>query len=338
MTASIALEKGDPREDSTAFRRCLGQFATGITVITAKYDGKLLGMTVNSFSSVSLDPPLILWSAKRKSPSFEAFSKAEYFAINVLSKDQISHSQHFGRSSEDKFTGMAFVEGLGGAPLLEESSATFECRRYADFPGGDHLVILGEVHRFCRYDREALLFSQGRYSLAADYEAGLTGAPAVTSPADKAKGPMNQFMTALLFRAHGVISEALEDGRKAEGLSLLQCRIMAAIETLPRQTLDDLLPELFLGSNAAANTVDQLKKMGLVCADSDDRLELTPSGLARNRSVLNRAHAIEKRILAGASEPDVAACRRVLAYLANDVPLSARNGSADPRRKAGARA
>jgi flavin reductase (DIM6/NTAB) family NADH-FMN oxidoreductase RutF/DNA-binding MarR family transcriptional regulator len=337
MTGSIALEQGDPKEDSAAFRRCLGQFATGITVITARHGEQLVGMTVNSFSSVSLDPPLILWSAKRKSPSFEAFSKAEYFAVNVLSKDQISHSQHFGRSSDDKFTGMAFAEGLGGAPLVEGCSATFECRRHADFPGGDHLVILGEVRRFCRYDREALLFSQGRYSLAADYEAGITNTPATSSSVAEANGPMNEFMTALLFRAHGVISEAVEEGRKAEGLSLLQCRIMAAIETLPRQTLDDLLPELFLGSNAAANTVDQLKKMGLVHADADDRLELTPSGLARNRSVLNRARAIENRILAGASEPDVAACRRVLAYLANDVPLAAKSGAADPRPKAGAR-
>lgn len=308
-----AIETGDPSADPAAFRRCLGQFGTGVTVITAGSGDSLVGMTANSFSSVSLDPPLILWSTKRTSQSFAAFQAATHFAVNVLSHDQIALSKHFGRSGGDKFSDISWRAGIGGAPLLAGTLCSFECRKSAEYPGGDHLIVLGEVQRFSRHERGALLFAQGRYCMAADFP-DLADRPAAAGR-PRAAGPMNEFMTALMYRAHGVLSAALDEGRQAEGLTVLQSRLMAAIETLPGNTLESLLPELFLGRNAAENTVGELVRMGIVHAGPGGELTLTQAGAARNHALLERARRIEARELSEIPQSEIASCRRVLSRL-----------------------
>lgn len=306
------VEAGRPGDDPAAFRRCLGQFATGVTVVTANGPEGLVGMTANSFSSVSLDPPMVLWSAKRQSPSFAAFEAATHFAVNILGSDQVPASKHFGKSGADKFEGMDWAPGAGGAPILQGIVASFECRRVAAHPGGDHVIFVGEVEHFARFDRDVLLFAQGRYAVAGDHpdSVGGTGAGGI----DQRTGSMNEFLTALLYRAHGELSEALEEGRRAEGLTLLQTRLMSAIETLPERTLEQLLPHLFLGANAALGTLGELIAMGFV-SDGGGELRLTSLGSERNRSLLARARTIEARNLQGVSAADIAATRRVLTHL-----------------------
>lgn len=150
--------------DSTTFRRTLGMFATGITVVTARAaDGSLVGLTVNSFNSVSLDPPLIVWSLTASSSLRSAFESCEYYAVNVLAADQQSLSNRFASRSADRFAGVEWEEGLGGAPLLVGSCAIFEVRNRERFPGGDHLVFIGEVARCERSEREPLLYFNGAY-------------------------------------------------------------------------------------------------------------------------------------------------------------------------------
>lgn len=307
-----AIEAGDPALDAAAFRRCLGQFGTGVTVITACSNATLVGMTANSFSSVSLDPPLVLWSAKVGSPSFIAFDTASHFAVNVLARDQVQLSKHFGKSGPDKFDNIEWEPGSGGAPILKGAIASFECRRVASHPGGDHRIFVGQVERFARYDREALLFAQGRYSIAAEHPEAASAPP---THSDQPVGPMNEFLTSLLYRAHGALSEALEEGRRAEGLTLLQTRLMSTIETLPGKTLEELLPHLYLGSNAAQGTLDQLKSMAIVESTSEGGLFLSPYGVERNKALLARARAIEERNLLGLPKAEIASCRRALSYL-----------------------
>jgi flavin reductase (DIM6/NTAB) family NADH-FMN oxidoreductase RutF/DNA-binding MarR family transcriptional regulator len=311
--SAAALDAGDPRDDPAAFRRSLGQFGTGVTVITAAAGSELVGMTANSFSSVSLDPPLVLWSAKQTSQSFPTFKVATHFAVNVLSSDQIALSKHFGRSGGDKFSDVSWRPGLGGAPILDGILCSFECRKAADYPGGDHLIMLGAVERFARYDRNALLFAQGRYCLGADFPdlADRSTAPGQGHP----PGPMNEFLTALMYRAHGVLSAALDEGRHAEGLTVLQSRVMAAAETLPGSTLESLLPELFLGFGAAENTVNELVGMGLVDIGANSELTLTPAGRDRNRALHERARAIEARELSNIPQSEIASCRHVLSKI-----------------------
>lgn len=311
--SDTAIEAGDPADDPAAFRRCLGQFGTGVTVITAASGDDLVGMTANSFSSVSLDPPLVLWSAKQTSQSFPAFKAATHFAVNVLASDQIALSKHFGRSGGDKFSDIDWRPGIGGAPLLAGTLCSFECRKAGEYPGGDHLIMLGAVARFARYEHGALLFAQGRYCVAADF-AEFPDRPQAAG-ARLASGPMNEFMTALLYRAHGVLSAALDEGRQAEGLTVLQSRLMAAIETLPGRTLESLLPELFLGHNIADATIQELVRMGLVHVGAGGVLTLTRAGEDRNHALLARARAIEARELSDIPPSEIASCRRVLSRL-----------------------
>ena len=148
----------DPRE----FRGALGAFATGVTVVTTLSPAGPLGMTVNSFASVSLDPPLVLWSPARRSGRFEAFEAAAHFAIHVLATDQQALAQRFAGDGLD-FAGLDWAGGDGGTPLLPGCAARFECAHSAGHDGGDHLIVVGEVLRFEAWDRPPLVFHGGLY-------------------------------------------------------------------------------------------------------------------------------------------------------------------------------
>lgn len=152
--------------DIKALRSALGSYATGITVITARTAaGEAMGLTVNSFASVSLDPPLILWSLALSSPNIEAFKAIPYYAVNVLAEDQTEFSQRFASRLLDKFAGIPCCDGLGGAPLLPACGAWFECRNEAQYPGGDHLILVGHVERFAMNgNRAPLLYHAGAYA------------------------------------------------------------------------------------------------------------------------------------------------------------------------------
>ena len=153
-----------PAFDQRQFRNALGTFVTGVTVVTTCDSmGGTHGVTANSFSSVSLDPPLVLWSQALSSRSYSAFRDSDHFAINILADDQIAISNHFAKSREDKFNGIECRTGLGGAPVLVGVAAHFECVKVASFPGGDHVVYVGRVERMGHSNRRALAFGSGRY-------------------------------------------------------------------------------------------------------------------------------------------------------------------------------
>ena len=156
-----------PKNDPVvrAFRDTLGMFPTGVTVITARAPGgQPIGLTVSSFNSVSLTPPLIVWSLSGHLPSVRAFENAAVYAINVLAEDQQDISQRFASRSDDKFAGLEYVEGVDGVPLLPGCVAWFQCRQFARHPGGDHVVFIGEVVRFeLDQARKPLIFQGGAY-------------------------------------------------------------------------------------------------------------------------------------------------------------------------------
>jgi flavin reductase (DIM6/NTAB) family NADH-FMN oxidoreductase RutF len=150
--------------DSRELRRVLGAFVTGVTVVTTTDgEGRFHGVTANSFSSVSLDPPLVLWSQAIKAQSHSAFLKAERFAVNILAEDQIELSNRFAKSSTEKFAGLDVNVGLGGVPLLRGCNAWLECRVVSRVPGGDHTIFIGEVDSIARAERNPLAFGNGQY-------------------------------------------------------------------------------------------------------------------------------------------------------------------------------
>lgn len=154
-----------PEFDCRAFRDTLGSFATGVTVITARApNGERIGLTVSSFNSVSLDPPLILWSLSGQSPNIDAFRNASHYAVNVLSAGQENISNRFAARGDDRFAGLTLRDGLGGAPLLEGCCAYFECANEQRHPGGDHTIFVGRVERFTAGEEQLpLVFHGGRY-------------------------------------------------------------------------------------------------------------------------------------------------------------------------------
>lgn len=151
--------------DGRAFRNALGQFPTGVCVVTAQApDGEDLGMTMSSFNSLSLAPPLVLFSVDRRALSLPKWRAAQGCAINVLAESQKEVSGRFARPKSNKWAGIDFDRGYAGAPLLRGVVARFECRRYAEHDGGDHELFIAEVVRFRIFaNRAPLIFCQGNY-------------------------------------------------------------------------------------------------------------------------------------------------------------------------------
>ncbi len=149
--------------DPHSFRDALGQFATGVTIVTARAaDGHPVGVTANSFNSVSMDPPLVLWSLARSSRSMKVFEQAETFAVHILASDQDALSNRFASRDIDKFAGID--HGVEGAPLLEDCTARFMCRTRNQYDGGDHVIFVGEVIDYDHADKPPLLFHGGDYA------------------------------------------------------------------------------------------------------------------------------------------------------------------------------
>ena len=154
-----------PSFSQREFRASLGMFATGVTIVTTRTAaGELVGLTANSFNSVSLVPPLVLWSLARAAGSMSALSAGSHYAINILAADQKTLAERFATKGADRWAGVAFTEGTGGAPLLSGAAATFECFNRSRYEEGDHVIFVGEVERCThRAGASPLLFHGARF-------------------------------------------------------------------------------------------------------------------------------------------------------------------------------
>lgn len=155
-------------EASEDLRRAFGRYGTGVTIITTQTAHGPLGMTANSFSSVSLDPPLVLWSPARSSRRHDTFATAAGFAVHVLAADQLRHADHFARQGHG-FEGFDWAPGPNGAPTFTGCVATFHCETYAVHPAGDHSLILGHIRHadLHKGDADGLMFQRGQYGFFA---------------------------------------------------------------------------------------------------------------------------------------------------------------------------
>jgi flavin reductase (DIM6/NTAB) family NADH-FMN oxidoreductase RutF len=163
--SDLASRARPPNFSKPEFRTALGMFATGVTIVTARTaEGALVGLTANSFNSVSLNPPLVLWSLARAAASLPAFSTGSHYAINILAADQKELAKRFAAKDLDRFENVAFVDGVSGAPLLAGAAATFECFNRSRYTEGDHVIFVGEVERCShRAGASPLLFHGGKF-------------------------------------------------------------------------------------------------------------------------------------------------------------------------------
>ncbi|MFO1426567.1 MAG: flavin reductase [Steroidobacteraceae bacterium] len=278
-----------------AFRRALGAFATGVTIVTTVDSrGEMVGLTANSFNSVSLDPPMVLWSLARSSRSLAAFESAGAFAIHVLAANQESLSARFAARGADKFAGLEVARGVDGVPLLDGCSARFQCRTVYRYEGGDHVIFVGEVVHFDHSDRAPLVFQQGRYAVA-------TSKAALARGGDQAGDDAafdRDFLIYLLGQAHYRQLRRLQGQLERHGLSELDWFAVSALSAHGELSVAALASELrFTGSELTYDQVAGLAVVGLVELrgghDPDARARLTPKGRQAVVELVAAAKAIE---------------------------------------------
>ena len=166
MPNAPTTSKAQPPGFSTPeFRASLAMFATGVTIVTARSaNGGLVGLTANSFNSVSLSPPLVLWSLSQAASSMAAFSAGSHYAINILAADQKELAERFASKRTDRWDGVSFTDGVAGAPLLAGAAASFECFNRSRYEEGDHVIFVGEVERCSHREGAApLLYHGGKF-------------------------------------------------------------------------------------------------------------------------------------------------------------------------------
>lgn len=309
---STTVEIGSPTDDVRGFRRALGHFATGVTIITAQCDGQLAGMTANSFSSVSLDPPLILWSIGKSSQSLALFDKADSFAINVLAADQMDLANRFARSGPDKFVGVKWHPGVGGAPCLPGTSATFECRKHAVIDAGDHFIWLGRVERYSCEERDPLLFKHGRFGLSVDYP--VMGTELVNGEA-RANSSHDTTMLGLLWDAFTGMSHGFQAERDALGLSVSQGRVLSLIERYPGVQPEMIVRKAYISQQGLEDAVRILVAAGYLTVDQECHWSLTASGGDHVALRRQRAAALEASQLKAFSASELESTCKVLRAL-----------------------
>jgi flavin reductase (DIM6/NTAB) family NADH-FMN oxidoreductase RutF len=317
MAQHDVIEQGDPVADGRAFRRCLGQFATGVTVMTAQHGAERAGMAVNSFAALSLEPPLVLWSIRRASGALPIFTQAEHFAVNVLAGDQVEVANLFATPGIDKFAASHWMEGRTGSPVLDGTIATMECAREQVLDGGDHLLVIGRVLHFERRAGEPLLFAQGRYALSQEHPAALQAAAQRT--AVSGNDPECSLLRLLYFTSHEM-SERFDAHRRDAGLTVGQFRIYGWLRAQPR-TLEQLKRVTYLGDSGTEDSLAELMERGHVTCDAGGTYSLTPAGRDKALASRERVRRFEEEAIRGIAPADLETTRRVLMALAGTPEL-----------------
>jgi 3-hydroxy-9,10-secoandrosta-1,3,5(10)-triene-9,17-dione monooxygenase reductase component len=262
--------------DKRAFRNALGAFTTGVTVVTTRdAAGGDVGLTVNSFNSVSLEPPLVLWSLARSSGSLPAFLKAEHFAVHILAADQEPVSNRFAQRGIDKFAGIELARGEGGVPLLPGCAARFRCRMAFRHEGGDHEIFVGEVLGFEAFERAPLVFHKGGYAVAVKKRQPPPVASVPALPASIAAEPpeasiSRDALVYLLGSAHAMLLAAMRPALAARGLSDDDYFVLNILSVgLPR-TVDQLGALMALaGRRVTPPQLAAMAQRALVCPAAD---------------------------------------------------------------------
>ncbi|GAB5445315.1 p-hydroxyphenylacetate 3-hydroxylase reductase component [Gymnodinialimonas sp.] len=300
--------------DPKAFRRALGNFATGVTIITARApDGTTVGVTASSFNSLSMDPPLILWSSIKGTPSCAIFEQASHFAVNILASDQMDMSNHFARQQEDKFAGVKWEPGIGGAPIFPDCAGRFQCETYAKLDGGDHWIFVGRVLAFDDFGRPPLCFHRGSYAMVFDHPGAapkLTDQPA----ADEHGELLGNHTFFLMMRAVRAYQARYQPLIEDLGLSLIESRSLLVLSDLPGLTPQDMVPHLHAPINEARAALVHLADRGLVTAEGDGYV-LSDDGAEAAKACWGIAKDFEEQSFEGFSADELATFDKVLRKL-----------------------
>lgn len=301
--------------DARNFRRALGSFATGVTIITTRSaDDTPVGLTVSSFNSVSLEPPLVLWSLANTSRSLEAFRKADHWAVHVLATHQEALSGRFARAGEDKFAGIVLDQGVGRVPLLPDCTARFQCRNAFQYEGGDHVIFVGEVLSYDFTETAPLVFHGGSYAHATRRDSP----DHLPRGAEIAGSFSEDFLGYLLGRAHFRFYARIRPLLTQEQLSDEEFFVLSAL------TLKNSVSDISLGQGLSGilekNAEDVLgaltaRSLVRVTAGNPAAYELTESGAACAVRVISAAKSVEHEVLGSLGPADSPALKSLLGRL-----------------------
>lgn len=311
----VPAEQGDPVDDARAFRRTLGQFATGVTVVATTFEDRLVGMAANSFSAVSLDPPLVLWSIRKESRSRTAFVDGGHFAVSVLARDQVDVSNAFGKPAPDQFDHIDWTPTAHGDPLISGAIAHFECVTETVYEGGDHLILVGRVDRYARFDGNPLLFAQGQYAVAESHPQ-LQNSATSTDPGDDSSDDV--LFTSLLKSTEQKLSAAFGEHRFQIGVTVVTGRILNQLDQGP-STAADLARATLLGDAAVDDALADLLRTRQVHRVESDIYALTDTGRSVRAALRRSAEQFTAEKLDGIPADDLAAAVRVLRTLSTRV-------------------
>ena len=288
--------------DPKAFRAALGAFATGVTVITTVgRNGERVGLTANSFNSVSLDPPLVLWSLAKKAFSLADFQQAGHWAVHVLAAGQEHISNQFARSGQDKFAGVEVQTSAQGVPLLSGCVARFECRAAYQYEGGDHIIFVGEVLNFERSAHAPLVFHAGQYALASAKGAALN---TTSNDAHEPLAFHSDILGYLLGRARRNFLDGMRSHLSAKQLSDYEWRVLTMVmskQSISAQHISTLSQEA--DTAAIVQTLQSLCARGWLRSSDVPLLPssvctLTEQGFLDSLNLLAAAKSHEAQLLA----------------------------------------
>jgi len=286
--------------DQKAFRRALGNFTTGVTIITTRSaDGTPIGITANSFNSVSLNPPMVLWSIARTSRSLPAFEGNEYWAVHILSGEQEALSNRFAKSGEDKFADLPVENGVGNIPLLDSCCARLQCKTAVRYDGGDHIIFVGEVIEFDHSDAPPLVFHAGRYALATHKSQPVSLSDNPASRGNSAFG--EDFLGYLLARSHFQFYAQVHEHLDKTGLNDTEYFVLTVLSIKGGRSVDDI-NRLFsyTGHHVTSRIAKSLADRGLlhITGEGDTaRCDLTDEGRNITLHIIAAAKAIEVGIV-----------------------------------------
>ncbi len=333
--------------DPAHMRQCLSRFATGVTIIATRApDGRFVGLTANSFNSLSLDPPLILWSLATKAQSLEVFKGQRFFSVSVLSVEQVDLARRFASRLPDRFDGVACHEGIDGIPLIDGALAWFECERRTQMLHGDHWLFIGEVKRCAAADGSPLIFRHGEFAIADSLQPQAVSAPAAAWPPVAAVPHSSQWpVPATASSAASAVTDNLEPGDQPfyeeylpfllaraghqveagfhrqlheHDLSMLSWRVLAALSSRRDWTIGELSEASLAKQPTISKLIDRLVQQGMVArrADAADArrvlISLTPAGHAAMAPVLQDASAFNLALLADYPPEQLTALKRLL--------------------------
>lgn len=300
--------------DPKALRNALGTFTTGVTIITTRDgEGQAVGLTANSFNSVSLDPPLVLWSLAKTALSVPAFTEATHWNVHVLSSAQQELSNRFASKGEDKFAGLELDTGISDAPLLPQCTARFQCRTAFTHDGGDHIIFIGEVIAFDQQELPPLAFQSGQYAVTAKkpwQELKLSSAPESLDCSYS-----EDLLGYLLGRAHFQMLGRMQKTLNEQNITAMHFFALSVLAIQDDIGLDEINAHVdYTGQKIEAQHMDELIGQGSV-KQVDDRYVLTETGHKAALQHISEAKVIEQEMIAQLGEGDVMALKVILKRL-----------------------